>query len=341
MDTNQTKLGSGFRWLNATQFLGALNDNVFKLLIILFLIKLQGEEQASNITALSGAVFVVPFLVFTAFAGKLADRFSKRNIVVAVKVAEVVIMAAGCAAFAAGNQVALYGVLFLMAAQSAFFAPSKYGIVPELVAREHLSRANGVLEAMTYLAVIIGVACGSGLSQVTGGRFAIAGVVCVAVAMVGLVVSLSIPKTPAAGGGGKASILFVKDIQRTLWSIHRKRDLLLAVLAAAYFLLIGAFIYVNLIPYGIEQLKLNEDQSGYLFLLAAIGIGVGAFWAGRLSGRHVELGVVPLGAIGLAFSSAGLGLISGNLYLAFGLIFLMGLSAGLFIVPVHAYIQLR
>ncbi len=93
MNAIKSKVGSTFRWLNVTQFLGALNDNVFKLLIVLFLIALKGTDVASNVTASAGAVFVVPFLLFSAFAGKLANRFSKRNIVVCPKVAEVTIMA--------------------------------------------------------------------------------------------------------------------------------------------------------------------------------------------------------------------------------------------------------
>ncbi len=340
MDTAKTKLGAAFSYLNATQFLGALNDNIFKLLIILFLIGLHGTVAASNVTALAGAVFVVPFLLFTALAGKFADRFSKRNIVVCTKVAEVAIMLIGCAAFLLQSPFGLYCVLFLMAAQSAFFAPSKYSIVPELVKSEQLSRANGTLEAMTYLAIVIGMALGPFLSQATDGRFALTGAICVTVAFLGLAVSLMIPRTPAVGTVRPASLFFLRDIWRTLWDIRRQKELLLAVVASAYFLLIGGFIYSNLIPYGIKHLGFDETQSGYLFVMAAIGIGTGAFWAGRLSGRNVEFGVVPLGAIGLTVSSAGLGFIPG-LYHTFALVFLMGVSAGLFIVPVHAFIQLR
>ncbi len=340
MDTAKTKLGAGFGWLNATQFLGALNDNLFKLLIILFLIGAQGSSQASKVTALAGAVFVVPFLLFTTLAGKFADRFSKRNIVVWTKVAEVVVMAVGCAAFLTQSVFGLYCVLFLMAAQSAFFAPSKYGIVPELVNSDQLSRANGLLEAMTYLAIVIGMTLGPFLSQVTGERFTLTAAFCITIAAVGLAVSLLIPRTPAVGVIRPASLLFVRDIWQTLRDIRRDRDMFLAVIASAYFLLIGGFIYSNLIPYGIRHLGLDETQSGYLFVMAAIGIGSGAFWAGRLSGRNVEFGIVPLGAIGLTVSATGLGIIPG-LYPIFVLVFLMGVSAGLFIVPIHAFIQLR
>ena len=341
MNAASTKLGRSFGYLNIAQFLGALNDNVFKLLLIAFLIGRAEPGEASNIAALAGAVFVVPFLLFTAFAGKLADRWSKRNIIVSVKVAELCVMTAGCLAFIGGSVGLLYLVLFLMAAQSAFFGPSKYGIIPELVRPEQLSRANSFLEALTYLAVVIGTACTPLLLGLANERYGVACLFCAAVGVAGLATSLMIRRTPAAGGGEGASVFFVRDIWRTLRDIRGDRRLLWAVFASAYFLLIGTFIYINVIPYGIEQLGLDGTQSGYMFIPAAIGIGVGAFWAGRLSGRHVEFGVVPLGAMGLTISSVGLGLTRGGLAPVFGLIFLTGVSAGLFIVPVHSFIQLR
>jgi len=341
MQVGGEKLGGSFKWLNVTQFLGALNDNVFKLLIILFLIAAQSAEAASIITALAGAIFVIPFLLFSAFAGRLADRFSKRNIIISAKVAEGVIMLAGTAAFILKSAFGLYLVLFIMAAQSAFFAPAKYGIVPELVKKQQLSKANGSLEALTYLAIVIGTALGPFLTQATGGRFALMGLICFTISVIGFSTGLRIERTAPAGAKTSASVFFVKDICRTVWSIRRDKDLLLAVIASAYFLLIGGFIYSNLIPYGISHLGLSETQSGYLFVLAAMGIGTGAFWAGRLSGRTVEFGIVPLGAMGLTLSSAGLGLITARLYPTFVLVVLMGISAGLFIVPIHAFIQLR
>ena len=341
MDITEAKVERSFGWLNATQFLGALNDNIFKLLIIAFIIGIRGLESTSNVTALAGAVFVVPFLLFSAYAGKLADRFSKRNIIVVVKCAEVLVMTLGFAGFMLRIEWVLYVVLFLMAAQSAFFSPSKYGIIPELVDKERLSYANSLLVGLTYLAIVIGAGFVPLLLYVSGKSYGVVGLVCVGIAIVGLVVSLPIKKTPAAGSGRGASIIFLRDIWRTLWSIHRKRDLLLAVLASAYFLLIGAFIWLNVIPYSIERLGFDETQGGYLFLPCALGIGFGAFLAGRLSGRNVELGLVPLGAVGLSVFSAALGLTSGGIYTVFVLVFLIGASAGLFIVPIRAFIQLR
>jgi len=340
LDVMEAKMNNSFRWFNATQFFGALNDNIFKLLVILFLIKLNGTQTAAQTTALAGAVFVIPFLLFMAAAGKLADRYSKSKIVVGAKIAEIIIMAAGCAAFLFNSSIGLYCVLFVMAAQSAFFAPAKYGILPELVEHEKLSNANGKLEALTYLAIVIGTAMGPMMSQITGAKFELTSIGCIAIACLGFATSLKIKHTNPAGSGMKSSVFFVRDIWRTMRDISFDRDLLLAVIASAYFLLIGGFVYSNLIPYGISHLQLTETQSAYLFVIAAMGIGIGSIFAGKLSGRDVEFGIVPLGAIGMTVSSIWLGF-EPSFYTTLSLVFITGVSAGLFIVPINTFIQIR
>ena len=337
------ELGRSFAWFNAAQFFGACNDNIFKFLSVFFLIGLWGEESAASVTALTGAIFVVPFLLFTPFAGTLADRFSKRDIVVIAKTAETGVMVLGTLAFYMGSPWGVCVVLFLMCTQSAFFGPSKYGIVPELVGTEQLSRANSFLEALTFMAIVVGSAAAPGLSRVTRGHYALAGLVCVAIAAVGAVCSFRVERTSPAGGGGRASFLFVKDVYRPLRDIRGDRYLVLAVFASAYFLLIGAFLQMNLIPYGIEALGWDKIRSGYLFIPAALGIGFGSWLAGRLSGRSIEFGIVPLGALGLAafcMATAFVGHLE-SVGIILVLIFFTGVSAGLFIVPLQAFIQYR
>lgn len=337
----ESQNNNSFRWFNATQFLGALNDNIFKLLVIIFLIKLQGQESAAQITATAGAIFVVPFLLFMAFAGKIADKYSKSRIIVLAKCAEVLLMSIGCSAFIMHSKLGLYCVLFLMGVHSAFFSPAKYGILPELVESARLSKANGMLEAFTYLAIIIGTALGPLLTQITGAKFGNTSIGCIVIACLGLATSLFIRKTkPAGAKSANSSVLFVRDIWHTLRNISTDRELLLAVIASAYFLLIGGFIYSTLIPYGISVFHMTETQSAYLFVITAAGIGVGSIWAGKLSGRNVEFGIVPIGAIGLTISSIGLGF-TPPFYITLALVFITGVSAGLFIVPINTFIQLR
>lgn len=337
----KTKLGRSFGFLNVTQFLGAFNDNVFKLLLVMFLTAGLAPDAVSNVIAIAGIWFVVPFLLFTAFAGTLADRFSKRSIVVCVKIAEIFVMLAACVAFAFASRYGLYAVLFAMAMQSAFFGPSKYGIVPELVRSNQLSKANGFLEGFTYLAIVGGTAFGLALAEIGDGHYAVVTLACLLIAVAGFVTSLFVKKTPVMGSESKASFFFVRDIYRTLAGIRKDRDLLLAVFASAYFMLLGAFIYNNLIPYGMSVFDLTQMRSGRLFVVVAVGIGIGSFLAGKISGRKVEPGLIPLGAIGLTVTSFLLGLIGESKSMAVIMILFMGISAGLFVVPIHAFIQLR
>jgi len=335
------RLSKSFAWLNAAQFLGALNDNVLKFFIIFFLIGMKGAASAGAVSATAGAVFVVPFLLFTAWAGSLADRVSKRNVIVAVKLVETVVTSLAVAAFYFRSEAALYAVLFLMATHSAFFGPAKYGIVPEITPRESLSRANGYLGSFTFLAIITGSALAPTLAQATSSNYALAGLFCVAVAFSGFLTTRNIEITPAAAPDSPFSFFIARDVASAIGEIRRDRSLLLAVLGSAYFWFIGAFIQINVIPYGMERLGLTQEQSGYLFFVGALAIGIGSLVAGRLSGRGVEFGIVPVGALGITVSSIGLHLVPAALPPVVAMIFLLGFSSGLFIVPLQTFIQLR
>ncbi|NQV33463.1 MAG: MFS transporter [Phycisphaeraceae bacterium] len=342
MDTKATTHKGTFAWLAATQFLGALNDNIFRWLILFFLIGKLGADQSSRLSVMIGVLFVIPFLLFTPVAGKLADRFSKSHIIVLTKVWELGLMTCACLALFLDWTYAMYALLFAMCTQSAFFGPCKYGIIPELVSRDRLSQANASIQGLTYLAVVLGTAGAGLLSQMSSQDYGKAGFACVGLAVIGLFVSFRIQKTPPIGQKNPSSVFFVKDVVDTMKSIWPDKALVMAVFASAYFMLLGGFLQLNLIPYGIHTLGFNESQSAYLFVIAAVGIGVGSFIAGRLSGRSVELGIVPLGALGLATMSIVLaGLNADHKFLIFATIALMGVSSGLFIVPVQALIQLR
>ena len=345
MNNAEVEPRGSFAWLNATQFLGALNDNIFRWLILFFLISKLGADQTNRLSQLIGVIFVVPFLLFTPFAGKLADRFSKSSIIVLTKVWELGLMTVACVALFLGWTYAMYALIFAMCTQSAFFGPCKYGIIPELVHRDRLSPANALIEGFTYMAVVLGTVGAALLLYLTSQHYGKAGMACVALAAIGLVTSIRIEKTTPLGQKTPSSVFFVKDVAQTLKDIWPDNALVMAVFASAFFMLLGGFLQMNLIPYGVQILGLKEDdlyQSAYLFGIAAVGIGIGSFIAGRLSGRSVELGIVPLGALGLAGTSLALaGLNADHTYIIYSVIALMGISAGLFIVPVHALVQLR
>lgn len=328
------------RWLNSAQFLGALNDNILKLLIIFHLIAIRGTDKAGTVTALVGLSFALPFLLFSAPAGCIADRIAKSRVIVWVKLLEVAVTLLALAAFALGLESLLYLVVFLMATHSAFFAPAKYGIIPELVGREQLSRANGLIESFTFVAIVIGTALASGLAQVTAGRSWLAATACVGIALAGLWSATKIERTAPADRAREIA-LFPTEILRTVSSIRRQRHLMLAITGLAYFMAIGAFAQLNLIGYGIQRLGLTEARSGYLFLAAAIGIGGGSLLAARLSGRNVEFGIVPIGAAGLTIAPLLLHAAPNELYTCLVIIALFGLSAGLFSLPLQTFIQFR
>ena len=340
MTTNKRQ--STFQWLNATQFLGALNDNIFKFLIVFFLIGAQGTEQAKTIQGIAGMIFVVPFLVFSHAAGVLADRYSKRTIIVGTKVFEIGVMCLGAMSFFLGIPLALYGVLFLMAVQSAFFGPSKFGIIPELVSAERISKANSYLVAFTFFAIIIGTGSAPVIAYFISGRFEIAAIFCAVIALIGTGCSLRIAPTPPKKSSQKFTLLFLRDIWNTIFDVHGDRYLFGAMMGGSYFWLLGAYVQLNIIPYGIEVLGLSAENSTYLFLITAIGIALGSSLAGKLSGRNIEFGIVPLGACGMAFTCIALNFIPENGFISTGLVIvLMGMSAGLFIVPLSSFIQYR
>ena len=207
---------TSFTYLNFTQFLGALNDNIYKLLIVYFLIQLKGMEYSHQILASTGATFVIPFLLFSALSGTLADRFSKRDIIVTTKILELVIMGLAVCAFAFQSVWGSYAILFLLATQSAIFGPSKYGIVPELVSTEKISKANGLMTSFTFLAIILGTFLASFLIQITGRNFIICVIFCTFIALVGLVTSFCIEPTPPSGSEKKFRWFFLREIYQTL-----------------------------------------------------------------------------------------------------------------------------
>lgn len=341
MATNDMKLSRSFAWLNVTQFLGAFNDNVFRLLIVFFLV--EGlKHDGTKVLATAMTVFVTPFLLFSHTAGVLADRVSKRTIIVFAKWAEVFVMVLGCIAIYFGITCILYALIFLMATQSALFGPSKYGIIPELVGHDRLSKANSFLVSLSYLGIILGTFVPSfGLDVVLNRNYFGLALLCVVVAVAGVAASLRIEKTPAAGTGKKFSPLFVRKIFLTLKDIRPDRDLFLAVLGVAYFLFLGAFLNQNLVIYGKEVLGLDWIKSGYLFPAAALGIGIGALVSGKVSGRNIEMGIVPVGALGLTVCMLALGFIPLTIATVIGVMFITGISAGLYIVPLNAFIQYR
>lgn len=332
-------------WLNATQFFTALNDSTFKLLVIFCLIHRfctagsPGTLQ-SGIVAAVGAVYVIPFLLFSHVGGYLADRFSRKSLLVWLKAAEIGAMLLGAIAFASGSTAALYAACFLVATQGALFVPVKYCLLQELVQREGLAKANGSLISFTFIALIASTPLAAVLSEISSRNFGLAAVFCVAVAVLGTLAALPIRWAPAATAPADPSPLFVRSILATLRGVSRDSYLLLAIISSASFAMIAAFMQLNLIPYGMQVLHISQERSSYLFLVAVAGIAVSAFLSGRLSGRNIEFGLVPLGAAGLAIACALL-YSAHSIPAVLAVAAIAGLSVGFFTVPLETFLQTR
>jgi len=329
-----------FKFLNATQFLGALNDNVFKLIIVYFVINLQGIEDASTILAKVGAIFVIPFLLFSSAAGVLADRISKRKILVSMKIMEIIIMTLSLLSVIFKSPAGLYTLLFFMAMQSAIFGPSKYGIIPEVVDAKNVSKANGSLNSFTYLAIIIGTFLASFITDITNKNFILAASLCVVIALFGFSTSLGIIKTPAKRSKKRINPLFIYEIYKTFVICSKKRYLISAVFGSAYFLFLGGFTQLNTIPFAIQSLNLTEVGGGYLFLATAVGIAIGSAVAGKLSKDRVEPGMACLAGFFVGIVFLLLGFFSHSLTVVIILLVLLGFFGGIFLIPFDSFIQI-
>ena len=339
---NDSKLPRAFGWLNATQFFGALNDNLFKFLVVFFVVGLLGEKHKPAVIATASVMFVLPFILFSHAAGVLADRYSKRTIIVCAKALEVLVMLIAMGGLYLGAPGFLYVLIFLMCTVAAVFGPCKYGIVPELVASEKLSKANGYLSALSYLAIIIGTFLPTCfLDALFPGNYYVLLGACIVIAVAGVLTSIPISRTPAVGNHREFSLLFVVDVLKTLRGLKTDRHLLLTMIALGYFLFLAGFFQQNLLLYGSEYLGMDFAKSGYLFPVVALGIGLGAVSAGRLSGRNIEIGIVPIGAVGLTLCCIVLHFIPPSIAATLVVVLLAGISAGLFVVPMDAFVQYR
>ena len=326
--------------LNCTQFFGVLNDNLFKLLMVFLLIDTLGKANATSILAAAGAVYVIPFLLFSSSAGILADRFSKQKLMIVLKGVEVIIMALAVVAFFYKSLMGCYTLLFFLAAHSAMFGPSKYGIIPELVSKDLVSKANGLITSFTYVAIILGTFLASFLTEISDRKFILTAIVCFFVALCGFISSLFIGKTEPQGSKKKISPFFVSEIFQTLKTCREIKYLTPSIFGSAYFLFIGAFAQLNIIPFAMQSLRLSEVAGGYLFLVIALGIAAGSLLCGKWAKKKLELGISCLAGFCLSLIFILLALFSFSLPMTVLLLILLGVAGGIFVIPFDTYIQL-
>ena len=366
----------GFVALLATQFLVALNDNIFRWLIIPIGKDLVGQQYEDVARTVGSLCFLIPFIVWVAVVGYFTDKFSKRRVMIGCKIAEIMIMIMGIGAILHGNFYLMLLVLFLMGTQSAFFSPSKYGSIPELVPAEKISRANGHIVMTTMAAVILGAVLGNYLYEWTTPhgeaaldspsrpgtyRWWISAVVLIGVAVVGWLTSLFLPKMQAANCEVRFPVNPLGRSMQDLKMLYSRKALFLVAMGSAYFWGLGALAQLNIDKFATEQLLVAQKDVGPLLAILTIGIGLGAVLAGWWSKGKIELGLVGIGGLGIVVFSVFLGLtptphaskavstiadpqaaksiFTFPYLMSSGWLLLMGMASGLFDIPLVSYLQ--
>ena len=316
---------------------------MFKFLAIFFVME-EFSEEPNDIDSwipVIGAVFSVPFIVFSLAGGYLSDRYSKKMVAIGTKVAEVLIMVVATFALMQGNVVFIMAIIFLMSTQSAIFGPAKYGSLPELLPPEKLAWGNGVIGMGTNMAVILGMVAAGFVSRQFGAATAEAGVVLVGLGVVGLLFSFGITKVPSSNESKQFRINFAGELFRQVKRIYPDRPLFFAVLGEMFFFFVAAMIQLHLVIYGKEVLALDDLESSYLQATIAVGIGMGCLVAGYVSGKKIEYGLIPLGAMGMVVFSCLMSIEAPSKTWAYGNIGGLGFCGGFFLVPMMALIQQR
>ena len=331
----------GFWSLWVTQCQGAFSDNVFKFVVIFSAMSLYpNESDQDRLVSLIGALFAVPFILFTMTGGFCADRFSKRSVAIRIKLGEMVIMCLGAIGLYLGYLNLLLGVIFLMSAQSAFFGPVKYGLLPELLVEKRLSWGNGIIGLGTFISIILGTIAGGLLFDAFDNQ-ANTGFILIALATAGMMASRGISRVPPADPAKPYRLNFLGEFWRQFTYARKDFVLLISIVGGTYFWFLGALVQQSVMIYGRNELQLSFFNTSILFAMMAVGIGLGSMAAGYISKRKIETGLIPLGAIGVSVFSflmgqAGLPTHQFGLFLG-----CVGFFGGFYIVPINALVQHR
>jgi acyl-[acyl-carrier-protein]-phospholipid O-acyltransferase/long-chain-fatty-acid--[acyl-carrier-protein] ligase len=323
------------------QALGAFNDNAWKQIVVLLAFASTATEAsaAQEKAALAQVILLIPLIIFNLPGGVLADRLSKRTVIVAMKGLELVLMVVATLVLLVNPSggIAALAILTLLGIQAALFSPSKYGILPELLPHEKLSSGNGLIEMWSNLAIIGGTVAGGVIVSLTGGLPWLGGLVLAAIAVAGFAAALAVPHVPVARSAGG-----LLDTLSIAWTaIRGDRILSLAICGQFFVWSIASLIPAPLLSYASKVLALPEWMTGFPLAAIGIGIGAGSLLAGRLSASKVEYGLVPLGALGLTLSTLAFALFGPELAGTILLMGLVGVSAGLVFVPLYALVQWR
>jgi 1-acyl-sn-glycerol-3-phosphate acyltransferase len=345
-----------------TQFLGAFNDNVFKNALMILL----AFKAASWITLdknlvqnLGQVIFILPFLLFSATCGQLADKYDKAKLTRFVKLFEIAIMLVAGLGFFFKSAILLFVALFMMGTHSTLFGPVKYAILPQHLKKEELVGGNGLVEMGTFLAILLGEILGGILIGIETNGMLWVTLVTLALAIAGYLTSRAIPASPAPSPELKINWNPITESIRNFNFTRQNRTVFLSILGISWFWFYGATFLTQFPNFSREILGGNEHVVTLLLAIFSVGVGVGSLLCERLSGHKVEIGLVPFGSIGMTlfgldlyFASRGyvaaghdLGAwdflrTPGSWRISFDLL-MLGLFGGFYIVPLYALIQTR
>ncbi len=344
------KTGRGFICLNITQFFGAGNDNVLKQVLI-FGVATGGLWKGifgNGAQAYASLCLAVPFVVFSGFAGQFSDRFSKRSVSIVVKIAEVIIAAIAWWGLWLTNVWIVLFAMVLLAAQSAFFTPAKFGILPEIVVPDKLSRANGTINMFTYIAVILGSAVGGAIYDAYAPDLAkspnavpalsLPGLILLIVAALGLAASFGIPHVVASNPKLRLRALFFRTYINT-WREVSGTPLASVITAWSFYYLIVGGVAIMIIPDYKSMLNISATQTSILFALLGVFTGIGDYTAGRVSGHGIRPELIPLGGLGTAILFFWLGMMPLSVVWVCIWLSATGFLAGFAMVPLQTMTQ--
>lgn len=345
-----------------TQFLGAMNDNVFKIAftsLVTYHASLFQDVDGKTAAFLISAIFIAPFLLFSATSGQIADKFDKARLIRFVKTLEIAIMAVGAAGFLWASAPLLYVCTFLMGLHSTLFGPAKYAYLPQHLGDHELVGGNGLVEMGTFVAILIGTIIGGEIAGVGASALPWLGGVCVTLAVLGRLVSTWVPSTPAAQPDLKINWNPFTETWRNLRIARSERAVFLSLLGISWLWFLGATFLASFFNFSRDVLGANPNVVTLLLAMFSIGIGIGSMLCERLSGGKVEIGLVPFGSIGMTvfavdlyfasrggapgatLQTVGQFLAQPSHWRILADLFLLAMFGGFYSVPLYALIQSR
>ncbi|MGL3693391.1 MFS transporter [Acinetobacter sp. LA-1] len=345
-----------------TQFFGALNDNVYKQALLLVITYGWINQQAADVSTLNNLaalLFILPYFIFSATAGQIADKFERSQLIRGIKVLEIVIMLIGSAGFLLGNVWLLLLALFMMGTHSTFFGPIKYAILPEILKPNELMSGNALFQSGTSIAILIGMILGGAVISVSQGNLIWISLTVVIIAILGYLSSRFILKQQVSSPDLKIDWNFFRTSFQTLKYAKSLPLIFMILLGNSWYWFYGA-TYLTQIPQLTQQnLHASENVVSLLLTFFSVGIGVGSLLCRRIGGSEVNIKMVPIGAIGLTLFAFYLALSlafvpertgammnvadmfnHGAIYYHVMLaVTLLGISGGFYIVPLYAMMQ--